>query len=235
MKVLVNFASHSFAGVQKENSKQGVEIAHFERVIEYTPESLSAEFKEKNAAILGHEKGCGYWVWLPYILLDAMDKTQEGDYIFYCNSGATWLNDVKFLVDELEALRSFALLFYSYDDRAGTPFERMLTRRDAFVLMECDSPEYANTCQLFAGYMLFRNCKETREFLSQYLAYCQDPRILVPGENVCSKENYPDFREHMSNQSILSLLAKKWKLPISMHMPDQFRRPQILQYDRRRY
>lgn len=234
MKILVNFASPSFSGAQKDNSKLGREVAHFDQVLEYTPGDLPEDFNKRNATALSHEKGCGYWVWLPHILLDALNRTQPGDYIFYCNSGATWLNNIQYLVDELEGLRTFALLFYSYDEK-GVPLERYLTKRDTFILMDCDTPEYTDTTQLFAGYLLLKNCFEARNFLLSYQNYCEDFRILLPGQSIFGKEDYQGFREHMSNQSILSLLAKKWKLPISTHMPDQFRRPQIIQYDRRKY
>lgn len=232
-KILINFASPSFGGAQKDNSNTGLSVAKFDSVIEYGFKDLDSEFSEKNKKLLQASKGAGYWMWLPYIYLDAFNKCADGDYVFYCNSGAHFVGEVQLLVEELESLDTFALLFYGYD--RPLPIEKVWTRRDTFILMDCDSPEYTDTRQIFAGYLLLRNCPAAREFMKQYLAYCEDERIIADAKNVMGKPDYPGFRDHRQNQSILSLLAKKWKIPISSNLPDQFRCPQIIQYDRRRY
>lgn len=229
-KILINYSSGAFDNGQRINMETGTHVAKFNSVVMYSPKDLDPIFKEKNSVILSHGKGAGYWLWMPYITLDALKKSAEGDYVFYCNSGAHFVGDINYLVKELEALNTFALLFYGYDETL--PIEKVWTRRDAFILMDCDTLEYTDTRQLFAGYTLFRNCPEAREFVSQYLKYCEDPRILLDVPNVMGKENYPEFNQHRQNQSVLSLLAKKWKIPVSSLLPDQFRCPQIIQYNR---
>ena len=51
-------------------------------------------------------------------------------------------------------------------------------------------------------------------FVSQWLTYAQDSRAITDDDNVLGSSNYPDFRGHRHDQSILSLLAKKWGLTV---------------------
>ncbi len=51
-------------------------------------------------------------------------------------------------------------------------------------------------------------------FVSEWLTYAQDSRAITDDNNVLSSTNYPDFRGHRHDQTILSLLAKKWNLTV---------------------
>ncbi len=51
-------------------------------------------------------------------------------------------------------------------------------------------------------------------FVSEWLTYAQDSRAITDDKNVLGKPNYDDFRENRHDQTILSLLAKKWNLKI---------------------
>ena len=49
-------------------------------------------------------------------------------------------------------------------------------------------------------------------FVTQWLAYAQDSRAITDDANALGAPNYKDFHENRHDQSILSLLAKKWNL-----------------------
>ena len=90
--------------------------------------------------------------------------------------------------------------------------ERMWSKRDAFILMECDSTEYTNTPQRLAGFILLKKTKRVCNFISEWLALAQDIRIISDQPNCMGKDNYPDFRENRHDQTIFSLLSKKYKM-----------------------
>ena len=91
--------------------------------------------------------------------------------------------------------------------------EYQYTKRDAFVLTGCDSPEYTHTPQRVAAFILMRNSDFSRSFIQEWLDYVQDPRIVTDCENQLGLENYPGFIENRHDQTVLSLLVKKHKLP----------------------
>ena len=46
MKILVNFANNIYIESQKLNSDTGISVGGFDRVINYSPDSISKSFKQ---------------------------------------------------------------------------------------------------------------------------------------------------------------------------------------------
>ena len=57
-------------------------------IMSYNREWLvTTDFYKDNQSILDEERGGGWWVWKPYVILDALSKVEEGDYVLYCDCG----------------------------------------------------------------------------------------------------------------------------------------------------
>ncbi len=80
--------------------------------------------------------------------------------------------------------------------------------------MNCDEPRYLWAQQVMGGFQLYRHCPETFEFLREWFDYCRQPQLLTDAPNPPSMANYPEFVDHRHDQSIISLLAERWQLPI---------------------
>ena len=84
-----------------------------------------------------------------------------------------------------------------------------MTKRDTFILMDCDTPPYTDTPHVLSGFILFKKSDFTIQFVDEWLAYVQDERIISDNPNQCGYPNYPEFIEHRHDESIFSLLIKK--------------------------
>ena len=80
--------------------------------------------------------------------------------------------------------------------------------------MGVDQPSFYNSSAGVASYIVLRKSSVSTRFISEWLKYAQDSRALTDDPNVLGLRNYKGFRGHRHDQSILSLLAKKWKLTI---------------------
>ena len=89
--------------------------------------------------------------------------------------------------------------------------EKYYSKRDAFVLMNVDTPYYYNTPQYMAGIQIYKKTSYTIKFIQEWLKYCQDKRILTDEKNSMGKENYLGFKDNRHDQTILSLLIKKYR------------------------
>jgi hypothetical protein len=78
--------------------------------------------------------------------------------------------------------------------------------------MNCDSPKYSESNQRLASFSLWKKSNFTIDFINEFLDYAQDERLITDLENQCGYPNYPDFKEHRHDQSIFSLLSKKYDL-----------------------
>ena len=68
--------------------------------------------------------------------------------------------------------------------------------------------------------LLEKNCMSL-QFIMEWLAYASDSQLITDVENMLGKENLAGFREHRHDQSILSLLAKKWAIGV-YRTPSQY-------------
>jgi len=237
-KILVNYADKTFSQAQKLNSKTGLEIGGFDEVRSFSPEDIDEKFYEENQKLLSEFRGNGYWLWKPYFLLKTLNEANDGDYVFYCDAGAVFVDKIDYLVEGVEALQQDVLVF-------EIPYvEKEWTKRDAFLLMECDEPIYTDTLQRWGGFILCKKSKYSLAFIEEWIKYHSDRRIVADDYNVMGQDNYPNFNEHRHDQSILGLLSKKYGY-IALRDPSQFGNkfmekytnspyPQILESTRKR-
>lgn len=97
--------------------------------------------------------------------------------------------------------------------------EKHWTKRDAFVYMGCDESQYWNQRQCWAGWFVLKKCSKTVQLVNEWLSFAQDERIITDNANTCGMNNFEGFVENRHDQSILSLLMKKYNIEIIENLP----------------
>jgi hypothetical protein len=175
----------------------------------------NTSFYHDNKAIFGLPRGMGYWLWKPYIIREALHSVADGDIVVYADSGLEIIAPLEPLFDICRSSHP-VLLFGN-----GVAFNSTWTKRDCFILMDCDREEYWMAPQCDAAFCLFRREEATLRFVEKWLEYCRDRRIITDEPNTCGRRDLPDFVEHRHDQSILSLMAAKDHISL-FRMPTQF-------------
>lgn len=214
--IAINYADKEFKKAQRLNSKTAKKWGA-DKVIEYGPKDIDEEFREKNREILDEARGNGYYLWKPYFLNKAYKELGEDDYLIYTDSGSIYVNKIQYLIDCMNKQNVDIMVFSLPHDM----LERKYTKRDAFILMECDSLEYADTTQTIGGYVVLRKSEFVEEFLKKDLAYAQDTRIITDSPNVMGQPNYSGWIDNRHDQSVFSLMTKKYHLK-RFRDPSQF-------------
>jgi hypothetical protein len=215
MKLLINYADKNFTVAQKLNTETGIKVAGFDKVISYKPQDMDAVFYSRNRKILRQSRLGGYALWKPYIIIKSLDQLSDGDYLFYCDAGSYFIKPIDPLIKICEEGNQDIIVF----DWQGV--EKHHTKRDAFILMDCDSPEYTDTKHRIDSFILFRKSPVSCNFAREWLQYAQDERLSTDLKNQLGYPNYEGFIEHRHDQSICSLLSKKYKLK-AYRDPSQF-------------
>lgn len=205
MIIAVNYADKKFKRAQQLNSRTARQWGA-DRVIAYGPEDIDEAFRRKNHEILDAPRGGGYYLWKPYVYRKAYDELGEGDYLVYIDSGAVYVNKIQYLIDCMEHEKTPVMIFSLEQER----IEKGNTKRDAFVLTGCDAPEYTDTPQSIGGYFVCKKAPEVEAYLDEVLHYAQDIRIISDNPNVMGLPNYKEFTDHRHDQSVISLMSKKY-------------------------
>jgi hypothetical protein len=187
------------------NRKSALEIGQVDEYYSYEPQDIDKDFFEKNKEIFSRKKGNGYWLWKPYFILKTLkEKLNDGDYLFYTDAGIIYMNSTKYIINFLKEQKADMWMI-----RLCT-LEKKYTKRDAFILLGVDMPIYSETYQYMAGIQIYKKTKYTEKFLEDLCFYSQDKRIITDDKNTQGINNYPGFIAHRHDQSILSLLIKRY-------------------------
>jgi len=84
------------------------------------------------------------------------------------------------------------------------------------------SEAYAEASQVLAAFVVVKNTWKAKLFVTQWLTYASDPRAVTDLANQLGKDNYPGYKAHRHDQSILSILCHKWGIYVSPIPMDQF-------------
>lgn len=216
MKIyLVNYATPNFYRSQKKLNRSALKFG-VDIYVSFTHKKLKqTHFYQKNKKVLDQFRGGGYWLWKPYIILDTLNYASDGDLVVYCDSGTEIFKPIKPLV-EICTAQSGPMLFQVHEHT-----NKKWTKRDCFILMDADNRYYYDAKQVCGSPQIYMKNKKNIEFVRQWLAYCEDPRVLTDLPNTCGLENLPEFKEHRHDQSVLSILSRRYNLPIYRD-PSQF-------------
>jgi hypothetical protein len=175
----------------------------------------ASDFYRANEEILTSAKGLGYWLWKPYIILEAMKQMSDGDIVIYSDCGIEIIASLHPLI-KLCSDKEPILVFGN-----ANHVNASWTKRDCFILMECDSERYWFGPHCDAGFALFQKTDFTLRFLNEWLHFGQNKHVITDLPNACGKDNLAGFVEHRRDQSILSLLTRKYEIAL-YRMPTQF-------------
>lgn len=199
----ITYGDDSFKLSREYNVKSAIRTGKADVTIEYGPECLDENFCKNNESILKQSRGAGYWIWKPYIIYSTLLKMNDGDYLIYSDAGACYVNRISFLIESLEETNQDIMCF-SLEN-----IEKIWTKRDAFIMLDCDEPYFTDSRQICAGYILVKKTNYSMKFIKKYLDVIQNEQLLTNADNIMGKENYEGFIEHRHDQSIWSLLCKK--------------------------
>lgn len=203
-KYHINYAKGRYLEAQKYCSESARRVG-FDEVISYSPEDIDIDFYEKNKNILSQIRGAGYWLWKPYFLNKTLEKMNVGDLLVYSDSGSFYQTSPQPLIDLILNDPNGVLSF----ELKGL-IENVYTKRDTFVLMDLDKPKYTESSQREATYIWLIKNDFTVNLIKEYLEYAQNERIIT--DIVSENKNYDVFKDHRHDQSIWSLLCKKYEI-----------------------
>lgn len=216
MIYVINYADINFEKIRNFNTKTAYSKGRADKVIEYSPEDIDSNFKEKNSNIFSYKRGAGLWLWKPYIILETLNKMDDDDYLFYCDAGSIFVNKIKLLIDCMEINHQSIMIF-------EIPLlARQFSKKETFKLM--DFHDYSiNQCA--GGYLLIKKNKYTVSFIKEWLFYMQHEEIVSPNHFRSDINEFSDFHAHREDQSILTILTRKHNIPVFRDPSDYGDRP----------
>lgn len=186
---------------------------YFDYYKHYTFEDIDQKFIEDNKDIFSYSKGCGYFIWKPYVILNYITKyVDDGDLLVYMDTNQSFDDTIwNSIPKHLENNIIYVLRNIRPNEGICHP-QTTWTKRDCFVLMGCDSEKYWNSYQVQANVIAVKKNKESLDFLNEWQNSCLDINVISDKPNICGLPNFPNFYEHRYDQSVLTNLITKYNI-----------------------
>ena len=211
----ITYADDKFKAAKSRLLRQAHNFDEFKTIRGYGPKDIPRTYYEKYKHILKRPRGGGYWLWRPFILLDALEKVKDGDFLVYLDAGCTLnpLGKKRFreyisLLDNSE----YGILSFQMSGNKGPgslEMEKKWTIREIFDYFKVDTQSDIGTSgQYLGGVFIMQKNKHLKKYMKLFMeAITHDPLMCTDDYN--NKNQIPEFRENRHEQSITSILRKK--------------------------
>lgn len=155
--------------------------------------------------IASHPRGYGYWIWKPYLILKTLMTLPENSILLYCDGGCEI--DIKKAAD-LSSMLDHAKTDYIIG--TTTQMERIWCKKDLIDYLEIKNNDYLRTPQRQATAIAFLKCDGVVTLVKLWYENACNYHLLDDSPSIT--KNLHRFREHRHDQSIFSLLTKKYNM-----------------------
>lgn len=206
---LVSFADGSFRTRKAKFIAEGEAIDLFDEIQVHDSSTLPAEFARRHSDFMAcNNRGYGYWIWKPQIVLEALKASGANDLVVYSDVGFTIQAEGRLRMSEyLDIARASYFGMLSFDN---THIEYNWTKRDlACRLKVNDDPTIMATSQISSGFFVIRPTGSNFELMREWCEIAVEDNYRYSDDSPSIAENDTRFFEHRHDQSIGSLLRKK--------------------------
>ncbi len=150
----------------------------------------------------------GYWIWCPYIILDALHNVDDGDIIFYADS------DLSMTESPMPFIKA------SIPNKIGLIAQHFpiwkYTKKDCLIIMNCYEEKYLNANALWAAVTVWVKCPKVMRFVTDWFLFATNLQVLDKSPSRIEADDPLLLARsyHRCDQSILSLLALKYNIPV---------------------
>lgn len=150
------------------------------------------------------------WMFKPVVIKEALATLSEGDLLLWVDS-----NDVVVKKPQPEWEHALQHQIFLHDHNPNVNPNKDWTHRDTFVRMGCDEPKYWLAPQVQVNVMVFQKTALSVAFVDEWVKHASDWDTMIG--NVLP--NHEGYQEHRHEQSICSLLAVKYGIPVKAGAP----------------
>jgi hypothetical protein len=214
--VFLTYGDAKFARSRERIQQEAIRLQLFDQVVVKTESIRShpdlAHHLRTNSnfrRVFDQSRGGGYWIWKPYIIHQTLSSLEDGDVLVYSDAGSTLATDP---ANKSRFQRYIKRVRQSPSGLLGfkNPFiERQWTKNDIFEHFQITDEGVKNSRQFTGNKLIIRKCPISLEVVTSWW----QTALLYPelfDDSPSKTRNASDFRENRHDQSVLSVLLKKY-------------------------
>ncbi|MDA9604575.1 hypothetical protein N9S39_02550 [Candidatus Pelagibacter sp.] len=220
---LCSFASPDLKRSAQRITKQAQNINLYKKIKVYSESDLKHKEKKFLKQLLrkGNTRGYGYWFWKPLIIKDFLLSLKEGEILNYVDVGShinlNGYDRLKYYIDLVEKSKNGILAFqFNKLKKKNFTFpkiyEYMYTKSDLLNYFKVlNNKKFTHTPQYESGCIFLKKNKYTLKLLDEWANVYND-NFSLADDSKSKINNLKGFVENRHDQSIFSILCKKYKV-----------------------
>jgi len=207
----ISFGSHDNyieAGIRLINQANDLKI--FNNIKFYSKDDLESDnnfWSKHKDFILNNPRGFGYWLWKPYIIKKSMDEMKDNDILLYLDCGCEIdINEKDYFLECIEIVKKDKNIVGTF----GKTLVENSCKMDIIMMLDMNKEIYLKSKMHQAGANLILVCQETRKLINEWYELCCNYNLI--DDSPSNNKNLKEYVEHRHDQSIYTLLTKKYNL-----------------------
>jgi hypothetical protein len=183
---------------------------NFYKINLYTDNDLKNDdyfWKKHGNFIENNNRGYGYWLWKPYLIMKTLNQMNNNDILIYLDIGCEIKNSLdthSCLLSLINRCNDYHFL-YTF---TGVP-EKKINKMDLLDFLDLNNNEILDSYQKQASLIFLKKNDLMLDFATDWYNTSCNYHFIDDTESML--ENNPEFLVHRHDQSIFSLLAKTKK------------------------
>ena len=199
-----------YGGALQRCEKQAKEFGIFSDVYSVDENDLMKNFssfwESHKDFMLGNRRGFGYWIWKSYLISELLENIPEDSIIFYMDSGCQ-LNPKG--MNRFKEYCDYTMEYGGLVFNLNLP-ELQWTKSDTYHRVFGELSDDVTEMQHVGGINFFKNTPKTLKFVKEWQQICCEDNYHYIDDSPSTKQNHDMFKEHRHDQSVFSLLIKKY-------------------------
>ncbi|WP_272675748.1 hypothetical protein [Providencia sp. PROV146] len=212
-KYFLNYSNKKYNRQRRICTFTAYLFGKFDAIYSCTPKDVNIKFYNENIQILSQERGNGYWLWKPYLILEKLHSMNTGDILMYCDSGCVLIKNPTELIELTEKYNQDIIGFEL------SLIEHQWSKKELTDYMNSDDDDL-NSPQIITTVFIVKKSEKSMAFFEEFLELSKN-EILLTDKHIPEYIQHADYITHRHDQSIFSLLYKKYKL-IPFKDPTQY-------------
>tara|TARA_Y100000816_G_scaffold292431_1_gene287647 strand:+ start:3259 stop:4125 length:867 start_codon:yes stop_codon:yes gene_type:complete len=223
--ILFAFASKDLSNSASRLKKQAEVTNYYDEIKILSPDDFDQKMQEKFKEITHSRKnrGYGYWFWKPFFLKFIMSEINENDIIHYVDIGCHIQNKNTRFYEYLDFLienNEWILSFQYFCDKNQLLKDISFSKREEYKYTKADLFDHFNflgdknishSPQFWAGSFFLKKHTISNNFLNEWIDIFEKKMNLID-DSASNVKNYDGFIENRHDQSVFSLLCKKYNV-----------------------
>jgi hypothetical protein len=222
MPIVVTFADSRMRSALTRVKRQAKKFSEFETTYAWSESALDPSFVSGMGAKLSRDvRGFGYWSWKPQVILQALDKMNDGEILVYMDAGchlnlagAARLGEY---FDIVAHSTSGILGFQLESNAVGLLHESTWTKGDVLDFFDVrNNILVTESDQICGTIIVLQKRVETIVFFEKWRDLFVSNFSLFD-DSASLSANAPNFIEHRHDQSVFSIMAKLAGVSVVSH------------------